>query len=345
MNIYTKHNEANELAKYKFLDELGVEKDPKTVLHYINAIHEFEVATNFRDFREYNSEWAKEFKHYLNNKKNKRTGQNISQSLYVSYIAHVRNFFEWLAKNEKEYSKLKARDIAFLKVTQNVANQAKATGYQESHDVNDLLSTIRNMPETTNIEKRNKAMFSLCLLTSPRISSLQTARIKSIKFMREYNSWAFLQNPKTQKTKFSKNITSFFVGQSQDIVNNLLNWQQYLQSQGFENNDYLFPRTEMSFSKEGKPTILLAKGMIKSQTIIREALHEAFQNNSLAYRSPHKFRHSITRRARQDGASTDTLLAIAENFGQKTGLATLVASYGDNYLHKQAELMKGINLQ
>lgn len=39
------------------------------------------------------------------------------------------------------------------------------------------------------------------------------------------------------------------------------------------------------------------------------------------------------------------MIAISENFGQKTGMATLIASYGDSYLHKQAELMKAIELE
>jgi len=338
MDIDTRHNEANEIVKYQFFEELKhvQQKDPKTVRQHVNAIHEFELATGFKGFKSYTAEDAKVFKHHLNNKKNKRTGQSISRSLYANYVAHVRTFFEWLYKNAKGYTKLKPRDIAYLKVTQNEANQAKATNYQESHEVAGLLATIRNMPEQTIVEKRNKAMFSLVLLTSARISSLQTARVGSVKYMKEFDNWAFLQNPKTHKTKFAKNITSFFVGQCQDIIDNIANWQAYIVSQGFRDNDYLFPRTKSGFNKQGEPIVELTKEVIKSDTVIRDALKDALTLNGLKYISPHKFRHSITREARKSGANTDTLIALAENFGQKTGMATLIANYGDNYLYKRA---------
>jgi hypothetical protein len=38
-------------------------------------------------------------------------------------------------------------------------------------------------------------------------------------------------------------------------------------------------------------------------------------------------------------------MALAENDGHKGGLATLVASYGGNYLAKQARLLKEFELE
>lgn len=103
----------------------------------------------------------------------------------------MKEFFEWLIINEKEYSHIKQTDINFLKTTSNDRNIALSTKPQESYLISEILSTIRKMPSETLIEKRNKTMVSLCLLTTPRISALQTARICSIRYFREHENMGF----------------------------------------------------------------------------------------------------------------------------------------------------------
>lgn len=44
----------------------------KTISQYILAIHEFEIATNLKDFKQFNQDMAIEFKEHLSNKKNKK---------------------------------------------------------------------------------------------------------------------------------------------------------------------------------------------------------------------------------------------------------------------------------
>ncbi|MDB2415189.1 site-specific integrase [Rickettsiales bacterium] len=346
--IDTRYNEANEIVKYKFLEQLEHSKDgkdPKTVDQYARGIHEFEVATGFKDFKKFNHEWAIIFKEHLNDKKNKRTGKHISKSLYFHYIAFVREFFQWLAKNNKDYAKIKEDDINYLYVTRNDKNKARATNYQESHDVADILSTIRKMPSDTEVEMRNQAMVSLCLLTTPRISSLQTATIKSIKYFKDYDIWSFIQDPRTQNTKNSKKITAVFIGQSEDIIQNVLKWRDCLIAQGFTDNEPLFPKIASSLTVEGDPIQLLTRDFIQSQSQIRGAIKTAFVNNDLPYRNPHSFRHSIARKMKLGENATARLIALAENYGHKGGMSTLVASYGGDYLKEQAEILKGFGLE
>ncbi len=51
----TKYNPKNELAKSRFFEMLENAKgrDPKTVDSYSKSIHEYEVYTNFQDFKKY----------------------------------------------------------------------------------------------------------------------------------------------------------------------------------------------------------------------------------------------------------------------------------------------------
>jgi hypothetical protein len=39
------------------------------------------------------------------------------------------------------------------------------------------------------------------------------------------------------------------------------------------------------------------------------------------------------------------LIALAENYGHKGGMSTLVASYGGDYLKEQAEIMGAVELE
>jgi integrase/recombinase XerD len=351
--IDTRYTQANEIVKYQFLKELehsGINgNDPKsedTVWQYEKAIHEFEVAINFKDFKKYDSEFALEFKSYLEHKKNQRTGKNISKSFYVNYLKYNKEFFEWLRTENKEYSKITQKDINFLKTNKNDKNTALATPYQPSHPINIILAVIRNMPATTLIEIRNKAMISLCLLTTPRISALKTARISSIKHFVEYEAWAFDQHPRLVDTKYKRHITSFFIGQSQDIIDNVLNWWNLLKEKGFKSDDYLFPRIDSSFDSKGQPICELSNKIMGSSSWIgRSIFKKAFQNNDVEFYRVHSFRHSIERAMEKEPYATQLLIALAENDGHKNQMATLISSYGGNYMIERSKLMKGFKLE
>lgn len=348
IKIDTRHNPANEIVKRKFFEQLEHArngKDPKTVEQYIKAIHEFEVATNFKDFKQYHTDWAIEFKHYLNDKTNQQTGAPISKSYYFHYLTYVREFFEWLVANEKGYKKIKHRDVEYLYTTRNDKNRAKATGYQESHLIADILSTIRNMPSDSELALRNRAMLSLCLLTTPRISALQSARIQSIKYFKQYEAWSFVQDPRLTNTKFSKKITAFFIGNAQDIVENVLNWVQHLKAKGGSGKEYLFPKIENNFDSNNMSVTSLTQDPIKSQSTIRDIFKQTFLDNGLPYYKPHSFRHSIARAIKKQPNAVELSIALAENMGHKGGLSTLHASYGGDYEQQQAALLKAFPLE
>jgi integrase len=346
--IDTRHNQNNEIVKRKFFEQLEHSrngKDPKTVDQYIKAIHEFEIATGFKDFKMFNSDLAIDFKNYLADKLNKRTGESISKSFYFHYLSHVREFFEWLVANEKNYKKIKPRDVEYLYSTRNDKNKAKATGYQECHLLTDILATIRNMPCDTEMELRNRAMVSLCLLTTPRISALQTARIQSIKYFKQYDAWGFVQDPRLLNTKFSKKITAFFIGHVQDLIDNVLSWRKHLLAKGFTDRDYLFPKITTSFNSDNMSVMTLTRELIKSQSTIRGIFKDAFLGNRLPYFKPHSFRHSVARAMKKGENAVERSIALAENLGHKGGLSTLHASYGGDYEQQQAAILKDFELE
>lgn len=342
-----RYNPANEVMKYQFFIELEHSKegkDPKTVREYMNAIHEFEVAIDFKDFKKYCQDWSIDFKSYISRKKNKQTGEEISKSYYSHYVCFVRQFFNWLVK-QKDYKHIESKGIDKLYITKNERKQGKATGIQKSYLISEILETIRKMPTNTEIAIRDKAIISLFLLTTPRIKALMTARIGSIEFMREYGSYAFLQSSNLVETKFRNNITSFFISQTQDLIDNVVNWQSYLKSKGFKDKDYLFPRIVPSFDKNGMSIFQLQKQRIKSETSIRNVFKEIFKNNNLPYINPHSFRHSISKAMKRDANHTRLIPALHENFGHSNGLAHIISTYGRDYLIEQAEVLRDFKFE
>jgi integrase/recombinase XerD len=341
-----KYNPKNELIKSGFLEILENAKgrDPKTVTDYANAIHEFEISTGFCDFKKFEVKQAINFKEVLSNKKNKRTGENISKSYLHHYVSHVKDFFEWLSK-QRDYEKFISYDDAqYFTLSRNDRNRARATNFQESHTVEEIISTIRKMPNSNEIEMRNKAMVSICFLTTPRISALQTARVGSIRYFREDDVWAFVQNPNLVNTKFANNITAFFIGNLQDIYGNVLTWVEHLKSKGFTEKCPLFPKVRSAFNSDGLPSLILEKQFIKSQCSIREIFKRAFNDNDLPYHKPHTFRHAMTRKMMRSNKSPLFIAAFAQNMGQRD-VGVIIASYGTSPDHERAIILKSFELE
>jgi integrase len=341
------YNAQNELIKIKFFGMLENAKgrDPKTVDSYVKSIHEFEFYSKFIDFKNFDIALAVGFKEYLSDKKNKRTGQNISKSYLQHCTSQVREFFEWLSRQKGYTRYIQHDDAQYFTLSRNNRNRARATEYQESYTIDEIISTIRQMPSSTPIEMRHKAMISLTLLTTPRISALQTARMGSIKYYRDFEAWAFVQNPNLVDTKFAKHITAFFIGNVPDLYSNVHNFIEFLKGQGFTDKCPLFPRIIPSFTREGLPCLVLEREFIKSQTTIRTIFSQAFENNDLPYYKPHSFRHAITRKMMRSDRSPLLISNLAQNLGHEKNQGVIISCYGTSPEHERAGILKSFELE
>ena len=192
---------------------------------------------------------------------------------------------------------------------------------------------------------KGRDQISLNLLTTPRISALQSARIESVKHIKHMKSWAFIQNPNWVNTKYAKTITSYFIGNIQDIYDNVLNWKTYLLDKGFTGKDPLFPKIVPSFSQDGFQILNLEKEFIKSQTSIRTVFAKAFEANGLPYYKPHSFRHSIVRYAMQSEQSPLLISALNQNIGHAMDVGVIISSYGTTPEHQRAKVLKAFELE
>lgn len=347
MTSNIKFNAKNEKIKDVFFEMLEHAKgrSSNTIKQFANAIHEFEKFTNYQDFKTFEIKQAVGFKEYLSSKSNQLTGEPISKSYLQHYTKSVRALFEWLS-HQKGYQKhINYNDVQYLNITRNDRNKAVATSYQESCAVEDIISIIRNMRNDNEYSTRNKAIISLCLLTTPRVSALRTARIGSIKYFEQQDAWAFVQNPNFVDTKYSRNIIAYFIGDLQDIYHNVLHWVGYLKAIGFKDKDPLFPKILPSFDKNGFPILVLERQFMRSPSSIRRIFANAFKDNNMQYYKPHSFRHSIVRKIMNSDRSAVFMSALNQNIGHAMDIGTIISSYGTLPEHQRAGILKSFYLE
>ncbi len=130
------------------------------------------------------------------------------------------------------------------------------------------------------------------------------------------------------------------------VPNSVINWQKYLITKGFKDDDYLFPQINSSFNKEGLSILSLSKDKLSSDSRIRTAIFKkAFVDNGLGWLKVHSFRHSITKAMKKSSDPISLSIALAENDGHKTGQAVIIDSYMGDYLDIQSKLMKEFDLE
>lgn len=143
-----------------------------------------------------------------------------------------------------------------------------------------------------------------------------------------------------------KYIYSCFVGQTQDLINNIIIWQEYLINQGFTDTDPFFPQMNSTFTNEGLHTVELNKISIESDSWVRESvLKKSFIKNGLKYINPHNFRNTLTIAVKKMPNGVELAIALAQNFGQKNEMPVLYSSYGGDYIARQTELLSNFPLE
>ena len=317
-----------------------MQKDPKTIIQYINAINEFEISTNFKNFKTFNENQAVNFIAYITNKKNAKTGRIVSKQLILHYTSHVRIFFTWLT-NENGFKNIKKNDVAYIVLSKNETKRGGMSSEKEKYTVAEILSTIRIMPNKTQIQRRDKALISLAFLTTPRITALKDALIEDIKYDKNHNCYCFIQK---HGTKNGKLIKSFFMANLQDIIDNVTNWQKELLELDFDKKDPLFPHINPSFDKNSNSVFVLTKEIIKEPQTLRNIFKKIFITNNLPYNNPHSFRKTLTRFI-MDTKDTVALFAFDENIGHELNLDFLLSSYGRGSESENAEALNNIRFE
>ena len=337
-----KHNPNNVRINRKyclFLKE-AKRQDESSIDGVAKAINRFEQYTKFKDFKLFHHQQAVGFKKHLTNQKNEVTNKPLSKATLNTTLRHLKNFFQWLARETGYKSRINYSDTEYFNLSEKDTRVANAKRKKPVPSQEQIIHVLENMPDSTDIEKRNKALIAFTLLTGARDSALASLKIKHVNLFEE----SLFQDAREVNTKFSKTFTTYFFPVGELPLNIVKDWIHYLTKELlFSIDEPLFPKTKIENSKNRKFEAMgLMRENWQTASPIREIFKQAFENVSLPYYNPHSFRNTLVRLGENLCQSPEQFKAWSQNLGHE-GVLTTLYSYGEVPDYRQAEVMKKLN--
>jgi len=216
---------------------------------------------------------------------------------------------------------------------------SRSTKRSKVPTIEQIIEVLTKMPKENEVDMRNKALIAFTILTGMRDSAIASLKLKHINIEDELVE----QEPSEVKTKFSKQIFTYFFPVGEEIKHLVLIWIEYLkQNKLFTENDPVFPRTKLiqdeynSFKADG-----LEACHWNSANQIRKIFKKAFNDTGLDYYTPHSFRKTLVRLGEKLCRNPEEFKAWSQNLGHEHMLTTFT-SYGYIPEYQQGEIIKGI---
>lgn len=155
---------------------------------------------------------------------------------------------EWLAIYPQYIKKIDGRAVQYLRLSDNANRAARASREKTPPTLQEIEKALKAMPYSTDIEKRDRAIFAFMIITCVRDDALVSLKRKHVK-TDERTVW---QDPKFVRTKGCKGIVTRFVAQPMPLAEEVvLEWLKYADKVlEFKPNDPLFPKTLVQSSAE-----------------------------------------------------------------------------------------------
>ena len=336
-----KHSPENERVKHRYAIYMKEARsyDDQSVDAGLASIHRFESHTSFRDFKTFRREQAVSFKHHLAKQLNVRTGKLLAKSTLLSILSDLKAFFTWLARDKNYRSRLNETDADFFNLTELEGRIARARLEKVVPTLEEVQRVIRAMPFGTEIERRDRALVALILLTAGRDGAIVTLKLKHISVPRQRVRW----DAREVATKFRKSFDTYFYPVGDDIRHMVEEWVEFLEKGlGWGPDDPLIPATRMEVAANG---LFHAAGLHRkhwaSADPVRKVFKAAFAAVGLPYASPHRVRDTVSMLGQRKHMTAEEMKAWSQNMGHER-IATTLTSYGPVLAARQAEIIRSL---
>lgn len=335
----TKYNAANERVKRKYVaylaDALG--HSEQTIDAAAKAISRFEDYTKCRDFKSFHIEQARGFKQKLSDQVGNRSGKPLSKATLYATLAALKRFFVWLAGQPGYKSRISYSDADYFNLSTKDARIAKASRPARVPTLEQIRHVIFNMPATTEVGLRNRAVMAFTILTGARDGAIASFKLRHI----DIEQGQIDQDAREVHTKFSKSFVTTFFPVGDDIRAVVADWVAFLRTEKLWGlDDPLFPATKVAV---GDNLRFGAAGLDRKHWSnagpIRAIFREAFVAAGLPYFNPHSFRNTLVLLAGRECKTPEQYKAWSQNLGHEDVLTTF-RSYGDVSSHRQADIMR-----
>lgn len=277
------------------------------------------------------------FKRRLGEAISDRTGERLSKSTVQSTLRDLKAFFQWLAREPGFRSQVEYADADYFNLSEKDAAIARARREKRVPTLDQVSHVIANMPSSTVLERRDRALVAFATITAARVMALATLRLGHVDLDGGYVE----QDARTVATKFAKSFRTVFMPVCDGAVEIVTQWIGELREQHLWGpNDPLFPATLMGLSESGdfQPQGLARHGWASSGPI-RDIFRRAFESAALPYHNPHSFRDMLVRHAMSLDLTPEVMKAWSQNLGHSDVLTTFT-SYGSVPQHRQRELIR-----
>jgi integrase/recombinase XerD len=335
------HDPENERLKRSYLIYMREAKQhSEASLDAIaKALHRFEEHTRFRSFKAFRPEQATAFKRHLAGQRNQRTGKPLCIATQHSTLAALRSFFHWLTDRPGFRRRLSYADADYFSMSRGDTRVAHAQREGRVPSVEQVTLALDAMPESTAIERRDKAVLAFTLLTGTRDGALLTLRLKHVDL--EAGRVSF--DAREVTTKFGKTFLTWFfpVGEAPRRI--VADWIGYLvEVEHWGPDDPLFPRARLDVGPERRlQPVGLDRAPWKTATPVRDIFREAFERVGLPYYSPHSLRKTLGALGERMCQNAEQLKAWSQNLGHDSVMTTLT-SYGAVSSARQAEIIRSL---
>ncbi len=279
------------------------------------------------------------FKKHLAEQKNLQTGKHLSKSTLNSTLANLKRFFQWVAGQPGYKSRIPYSNAEYFNLSDKEMRVATARREQNAPTLEQVKHVITQMPDGTEIERRNRALMAFAILTGARDSAIASLKLKHVDLL----SNSVYQDAREVKTKFSKTFTTFFFPVGDEIRGIVNDWVKYLREEKlWGNDDPLFPATRIEVGTKNQfEAIGLDRKHWRTASPIRKIFREAFESAGLQYFKPHSFRNTLVRLGETVCQTPEQFKAWSQNLGHEKVLTTFY-SYGEVGYQRQGEIIKGL---
>jgi integrase len=338
MRTHNPHNERIKRAYFAYLTEAkGVSE--ATLDCVAKALNRFETYTKFRDFKVFHIEQAKGFKAHLAEQRDVRSQECLSKATLYTTLNALKQFFIWLAGQPGFKSRISYSDAEYFNLSAKETRIAKAQREGRVPTLEQIRHVIRMMSAGTEIERRDRALIALTILTGARDGAIASLKLKHV----DIDQGRLDQDARQVNTKFSKTFTTWFFPVGDDIREIVVDWVHYLRREKLWSlDDPLFPATKIVV---GDSRCFEASGLERKHwstaSPIRKIFKDAFAAAGLPYFNPHSFRKTLALFGGQICKSPEEYKAWSQNLGHENVLTTF-SSYGDVAQHRQGQIIRAL---
>lgn len=331
-------NAANERLKHRYVAYLRGARQlgEHSIDQVLAALDRFENYTRRRAFKDFRIEQATGFKKHLTNVDTKGGHGKLSKATITSTLYAMRDFVIWLAEQKGFRNRLSRTDADYFKPSRRDEAIARRTRPMLVPSVEQIRAMVSAMPATSVIDRRNRAIVAITIVTGARDNATASLRLKHL----DLADRQLYQDARDVRTKFGKSFPTWFFPVGEDFVTIVAEWKHELvEAHGYGPDDPLFPQTEVAFGADGEvlPARLKRECWANADPI-RKVFKQACSAAELPDFRPHSFRHTLVQLADDFCSTPGEFKVWSQNLGHQEVLVTLT-SYGTVPGHKQREMI------